>query len=110
MRPHVATPLSEREHEVLRQLAEGASNKELARALDITTATIKRHLANIFLKLGVCSRTQAVARARSAGLLETLEGVAEPDRAPIWSRRPGAMYAVAQPSRSDAPERDGCAT
>lgn len=62
-------PLSERELEVLRLIAAGASNEEIAGQLVIATSTVKRHVSNIFGKLEVSNRTQAVMRAQSIGLL-----------------------------------------
>jgi LuxR family maltose regulon positive regulatory protein len=62
-------PLSEREREVLELMATGASNQEIAETLIIAVNTVKRHARNIFDKLGVENRTQAVARARALGLL-----------------------------------------
>jgi LuxR family maltose regulon positive regulatory protein len=62
-------PLSERELEVLRLIAEGLSNAEIAARLVIAQGTVKRHINNIYGKLGVESRTQAVARSRELGLL-----------------------------------------
>jgi LuxR family maltose regulon positive regulatory protein len=62
-------PLSERELEVLGLVAEGYSNAEVAQELYITIGTVKRHVNNIYGKLDVHSRTQAVARARELGLL-----------------------------------------
>lgn len=73
--PPVATPatlpepLSARECEVLRALAQGATNREIAGALRISAGTVRWHLSNIYGKLGVQRRTQAVARARALGLL-----------------------------------------
>jgi len=61
-------PLSERELEVLHLVAEGASNHEIAEQLVVAVSTVKRHVSNIFSKLVVTSRTQAVARAREIGL------------------------------------------
>lgn len=61
-------PLTERELEVLCLLDEGCSNREIARRLLITLHTVKKHNSNIYAKLGVSSRTQAVARARQLGL------------------------------------------
>ncbi len=54
-------PLSTREREVLALLAEGQSNKLIARALDLSLHTVKRHVANILTKLALDSRTQAAA-------------------------------------------------
>ena len=62
-------PLSERELEVLRLIAAGLNNREIAQELVIAVGTVKRHLNNLYGKLGVHSRTQAVARARDLGLL-----------------------------------------
>ena len=61
--------LSEREVAVLRQLAGGASNKEIAVALRIAEGTVKNHVTNIFGKLKVHDRTQAALRARELGLI-----------------------------------------
>jgi LuxR family maltose regulon positive regulatory protein len=62
-------PLSEREIEVLGLIASGCSNADIARKLYITVGTVKRHINNIYGKLAVQSRTQAVARGREIGLL-----------------------------------------
>ena len=62
-------PLSEREIEVLRLIAAGRSNQEIARELYVAVSTVKTHINNIYGKLGVGSRTQALARARELGLL-----------------------------------------
>jgi LuxR family maltose regulon positive regulatory protein len=61
--------LTERELEVLQLIAAGASNEEIAERLVIAIGTVKRHVSNIFGKLTVSSRTQAVARAQAIGLL-----------------------------------------
>jgi LuxR family maltose regulon positive regulatory protein len=63
-------PLSERELEVLQLIADGQSNKEASTVLYVTVGTVKKHLSNIFGKLDVTSRTQAIARARQLGLIE----------------------------------------
>lgn len=61
--------LSERERDVLRLVAEGLANKEIARALFISEGTVKTHLVHAFAKLDADSRTAAVAAARRHGLL-----------------------------------------
>ncbi len=65
----IIEPLSRRELEVLHLIADGLSNQEIAARLYLTVRTIKFHTGNIFSKLGVKSRTEAVARARALGLL-----------------------------------------
>ncbi len=62
-------PLSERELEVLRLIVEGATNREVAQALVITVNTVKKHTTNIYGKLGVSNRLQAVTKARALNLL-----------------------------------------
>lgn len=62
--------LSGREVEVLRLVAAGRSNKETAKELFISEATVKSHLYHAFAKLGVDNRTAAVAAARTAGLID----------------------------------------
>jgi LuxR family maltose regulon positive regulatory protein len=65
--PEIA--LTRREQEVLRLLAAGASNQDIAQALVISLDTAKKHVSNLLGKLGASSRTQAVARARARSLL-----------------------------------------
>ncbi len=62
-------PLSEREREVLHLIAEGLSNQTIAARLYLSVHTVKVHARNIYAKLGVTNRTQAVARGRVLGLL-----------------------------------------
>jgi LuxR family maltose regulon positive regulatory protein len=62
-------PLSERELEVLRLIAQGLSNQEITRKLFVALSTVKGHNLRIFAKLQAKSRTEAVARARELGLL-----------------------------------------
>ncbi len=63
------TTLTLRELEVLRLAADGLSNDQIADALTVTRATVKTHLAHAYAKLGVPSRTAAIATARERGLL-----------------------------------------
>jgi len=64
-----ALGLTDREFEVLERLAAGDANKEIARALDISPNTIKTHIANLFQKLEVERRTQAIQKARELRLI-----------------------------------------
>ena len=67
--PGLVEPLSGRELEVLRLIAAGRANAEIARALIVAPSTVRSHVNHLFGKLGVASRTQAVARARDLDLL-----------------------------------------
>jgi DNA-binding NarL/FixJ family response regulator len=64
-----AERLSPREREVLQLLAQGQTNREIARALTVSVSTVKIHVEHILAKLGVCDRTQAAVRAIELGLL-----------------------------------------
>ena len=65
-------PLTERETDVLRQLALGKSNKEICQALNIGEQTVKTHVSHVLVKLGVPSRTQAALFAIRTGLVNPL--------------------------------------
>jgi two-component system, NarL family, response regulator LiaR len=67
--PELPEPLTPREMDVLRLLAQGQSNKEIARALDLVEETVKSHVRHILAKLGVQSRTQAVLAAIRLGIV-----------------------------------------
>lgn len=69
-RPRAAGPLSSRELEVLELLGEGATNGAIAAELFISTGTVKRHVANIYAKLGVGSRVDALRAGVSLGLVQ----------------------------------------
>jgi DNA-binding CsgD family transcriptional regulator len=61
--------ISERELEVLQRLASGHSNKEIARQLAVSPNTVKTHVANLFDKLEVKRRTEAIHKARELGMI-----------------------------------------
>lgn len=61
--------LTDRETAALRAVADGATNRQAAASLHVSEATVKTHLVHVFAKLGVSSRTAAVARARELGVL-----------------------------------------
>lgn len=68
--PALIEPLSPRELEILRLIGEGCSNQEIAGRLILSLHTVKKHVSNILDKLGVDSRTRAVAQARHLKLLQ----------------------------------------
>ena len=75
--PHLATPepfpdLTEREREILNLMAQGYNNSEIAEKLVLSQKTIRNHVSNIFSKLQVADRAQAIVRARRAGLGEVV--------------------------------------
>jgi DNA-binding NarL/FixJ family response regulator len=67
--PPELAALTEREREVLRHLAQGASNQEIADALDISINTVAQHVSHLLGKLGCTSRVEAAVRAVKAGWL-----------------------------------------
>jgi two-component system, NarL family, response regulator LiaR len=71
--PDIAVELTERELDVLRLVALGKANKEIAYQLNIGETTVKTHVSNILLKLGVASRTQAALYAVRIGLVSASE-------------------------------------
>ena len=71
--PESPEALTERETEVLRLVALGQSNKEIARGLSISDQTAKTHVGNILVKLGLASRTQAALYAIRSGLVSAEE-------------------------------------
>jgi DNA-binding CsgD family transcriptional regulator len=110
MMAETSNELSERELEILRLIATGASNKEIAQQLFISVNTVKVHLRNIFTKLGVSSRTEAAMYAVNAGLVaspserlganerqDDYPGEEKPGNAPRLARRfwvPAAIILV----------------
>jgi DNA-binding NarL/FixJ family response regulator len=80
VRPHLAeaarvTELTDREHDVLRHMARGATNAEIAAALIVSEATIKTHVGAVFSKLGVRDRAAAIVFAYDHGIVEPHPGV-----------------------------------
>jgi len=67
--PQEGVALTPRELDVLRLVAQGLGNKEIAAELDLSAHTVKYHLASVLAKLGVRSRTEAVSRGIRTGLL-----------------------------------------
>ena len=65
----LAAPLTERELEILSRLAQRLSNKEIAKRLFLSPLTVKRHTLNIYQKLGVHGRREAVDKATALGIL-----------------------------------------
>ena len=63
-----AAPLSHRETEVITLLSSGRENAEIAAVLDVSVHTVERHVANIFIKIGVRNRAEATAWAHRRGL------------------------------------------
>jgi two-component system, NarL family, response regulator LiaR len=69
----LAEPLTERETEVLKLIARGKANKQIAKELFVAMSTVKTHVINLYRKLGVSSRTQAALYAARVGLVPTEE-------------------------------------
>jgi LuxR family maltose regulon positive regulatory protein len=65
----ISDTLTGRERDILSRIGEGLPNKRIARALDISPETVKSHIKNIFLKLSVTARAEAVSRGKSLGIL-----------------------------------------
>lgn len=84
-----AGTLSARERQVLELTAEALSNGQIASRLSLTEATVKRHLRNVFAKLGAVSRIDAVNKAAAAGLIQTA--------------KPGGSLAPAPPTHPSGP-------
>jgi len=68
--PAAASPLTARERDVLAEITQGRSNREIARALSLSEKTVKTHVSNVLMKLGVADRTQAALLAVRRGLVD----------------------------------------
>src|SRR5215217_7030211 len=84
-------PLTRRELEVLRLLAEGLSRPEIAERLTVTLSAVKFHTQNIYGKLGANSRSQAIARAGELGLLAPPATPQAPTPEPRPGPQPGLL-------------------
>jgi DNA-binding NarL/FixJ family response regulator len=78
----LAPPLTERELEVIRALAQGMSDRQIARTLDISEKTVRNHTSNIYRKLHIFDRTQAVIYAVREGVIDVEELEYRPPREP----------------------------
>ena len=89
VRPHLAeaarvAELTDREHDVLRHMARGATNAEIAAALIVSEATVKTHVGAVFSKLGARDRAAAI-------VFVTTTGSSSPTRGWIGASDPGSM-------------------
>ena len=79
---HLAPPLTERELEVIKALAQGMSDRQIARSLGISEKTVRNHTSNIYRKLHIFDRTQAVIYAVREGVIDVDELEYRPPREP----------------------------
>ena len=79
---HLAPPLTERELEVIKALAQGMSDRQIARSLGISEKTVRNHTSNIYRKLHIFDRTQAVIYAVREGVIDVGDLEYRPPREP----------------------------
>lgn len=91
-------PLTGREHEIVRMIAAGMSNKDIAEALTISRSTVSTHVSNVLVKLGVRTRVQAALRCAELLRQSTV------DVRTVFARHPVAAPAAVSP---DQPRRIG---
>ena len=102
---HIFPELTEREREILTLIAEGESNPFIAKKLFLSPKTVRNHVSNIFSKLQVADRAQAIVRARRAGLTDNSgtfarsTGPMEP--CGVSGRRRGAVMSCSRGLPSD---------
>ncbi len=89
---NVVELLTQREHEILHLIMEGLSNKEIAQRLTVTLSTVKWYINQIYTKLGVRSRVQAMVRARELNLLVKPGEAASPSPIPTEDFHPANPY------------------
>ena len=89
-------PLSKREQEILTLVARGLTNQEIARELVISHNTVKVHLRNIFAKLEVVSRTEAIVKAAQAGWIDVAGIEEQTDEAAVPALLPSALPSLAR--------------
>jgi DNA-binding CsgD family transcriptional regulator len=87
--------LTEREIEILKHVATGASNRQIAQLLGISANTVKVHLRNIFEKTGAASRTEATLYAIQQGWVAGVSGHSGTDKSPWWQQTRFIVFSVA---------------
>lgn len=98
-----ASVLTRREREIVELVSDGRTNAEVARVLWLSCDTVKFHLANVFRKLHVCSRSEVARWARAHGLSSAPVGEIEPPPVPRWQAAPS--HAPGQRDREAGPSR-----
>ncbi len=104
MRPSGLTQLTPRQREVLRLAAMGATYKEIASRLGVTSKTARNHLANLYLQLGVHNRAEAVMSALRLGLVDPSHVATQASRTDVdGGGRAAVVFAEANASSTSPP-------